>query len=218
MIEPSGSPDARRAAAQLRRAGHAMVGRELSDAQLARLAELLSPWCDEAEAAPGRDKRTFLLGRGGMAEFMRTGVVQPPPEDGSTLYFDDLSFVGGALNGFSMGFRYRREGDETVAETSFGPAFEGPPDRVHGAVVSAAMDEAMSLVLLLVGQPAYTANLTVRFRAAAPLDQPVQFRSRLVERDGRKLRITCEATSAEGVFAEADGLFILAPPPEQIVG
>jgi len=132
------------------------------------------------------------------------------------LSFDELSFIGGPSSGMSMGFTYRREGDETVAETSFGRAFEGPPERVHGGAVAAAIDESMSQILLLVGQPAYTVQLSIAFRAAAPLDQPVRFRSRLVRREGRKLFITCEGSSAEGVFAEAEGLFILAPAPDPL--
>ena len=76
----------------------------------------------------------------------------------------------------------------------------------------------MSLVLLFVGQPAYTVRLTISFRAPAPLHRPVQFRSRLVQREGRKLFIRCEGSSDEGVFAEADGLFVLAPPPEPVEG
>jgi acyl-coenzyme A thioesterase PaaI-like protein len=199
----------------MRRAGHLLAGRDLTEAQLERLGAVLDDWCAEVADAPVRDKRQFMLARGGMAEFLRTGVPQPPPADGDELAFDEVSFIGGPSSGLSMGFTYRREGDDAVAETVFDRGFEGPPERVHGGAVAAAIDESMSLVLLFVGQPAYTVRLTISFRAPAPLHRPVRFRSRLVQREGRKLFIRCEASSDEGVFAEADGLFVLAPPPEQ---
>ncbi len=196
----------------MRSVGHLLAGRELTDGQLETLATALEGWSADVNAAPLRDKRAYMVTRGGLAEFMVTGVAQPPPPDGSRLRFDELSFIGGPSSGLSMGFTYRRDGAETVAETVFGRAFEGPPDRVHGGAVAAAVDESMSLVLLLVGQPAYTVGLTIAFRAAAPVGQPVAFRSRLVRREGRKLFITCEGSSDEGVFAEGEGIFILAPP------
>ena len=203
---------ARRAAAAVRAAAHLLAGRDLTVAQLDELAGRFVGWGAAVGDAPVRDKRTFMVGRGGLAEFMLTGVPQPAPPDGSVLRFDELSCIGGPSSGTSMGFTYRRDGDETVAETVFGRAFEGPPERVHGGAVAAAIDESMSLILLLVGQPAYTVQLSIAFRAAAPLEQPVRFRSRLVRREGRKLFITCEGSSDEGVFAEAEGLFVLAPP------
>jgi acyl-coenzyme A thioesterase PaaI-like protein len=215
-IAAPGSPAARRAAAALRRAGDTVTGRRLSGPQLERLAGVVEAWCDDVATAAPWDKREVLLAQGGMAEYMLTGMPQPAPPDGSELIFDEVSFVGGASSGVSMGFRYRRDGDEAVAETVFGPAFEGPPGRVHGGAVAGAMDEVLSLMLLFIGQPAYTVNLVVRFRSAAPLGEPVVFRSRLVGRDGRKLSVAAEGSSAEGVFAEAEALFVLAPPPDGI--
>ncbi len=206
-----GDPD-RRAAAAMRAASHLLAGRDLTDAQLDELARRVEGWATAVDDAPVRDKRAYMVRRGGLAEFMVTGVPQPPPPEGSVLRFDELSCIGGPSSGMSMGFTYRRDGDETVAETVFGRAFEGPPERVHGGAVAAAIDESMSLILLLVGQPAYTVQLSIAFRAAAPVEQPVRFRSRLVRREGRKLFISCEGSSDEGVFAEAEGLFVLAPP------
>jgi len=210
-----GSDPGRRAAAAMRRVGHDLAGLDIDDAHLERLATLLDTWHDEVAEAPVRDKRAFMLQRGGgLARFMVTGERQPPPPDGARVVFDELSFIGGASSGLSMGFAFRRDGEEMVAETSFGRGFEGPPDRVHGGAVAAAVDEAMSQVLHLVGQPAYTVQLSLSFRAPAPLGRPVTFRSRLERQEGRKLFIGCEGSSGEGVFVQGEGLFILAPPPE----
>jgi acyl-coenzyme A thioesterase PaaI-like protein len=108
--------------------------------------------------------------------------------------------------------RVRRDRDEAVASVVLESAFEGAPGRAHGGIVAAVFDDTMGFVLSMLRQPAFTGRLTVTYRAPTPVNEHLEFRARLVHRDGRKLTIGAEATSASGiVVAEAEGLFIAIP-------
>ena len=93
-----------------------------------------------------------------------------------------------------------------------GPAFEGAPNRAHGGVVAAVFDDLMGFVLTIHESPAYTAELTVRYRRPTPVGEEIEFRARLAGRKGRRLHIEAEATDATGTkIATAEGLFITIP-------
>ena len=93
-----------------------------------------------------------------------------------------------------------------------GPAFEGAPNRAHGGVVAAVFDDLMGFVLTIHESPAYTAELTVRYRRPTPVGEEIEFRARLADRKGRRLHIEAEATDSEGTkIATAEGLFITIP-------
>ena len=71
----------------------------------------------------------------------------------------------------------RREGDEAVLTVTLGSAFEGAPGRAHGGVVATLIDEAMGMVLHIVGTPAFTGRLTVNYRAPTPLNEHLEDRT-----------------------------------------
>ena len=66
----------------------------------------------------------------------------------------------------------------------------------------------MGVVLSIIGTFAYTGRLTVTYRAPTSLQVPLEFRARLVERQGRKLHISAEGRHGDTVVAEAKALFI----------
>jgi len=82
---------------------------------------------------------------------------------------------------------------------------EGWTGIVHGGIIAALMDEAMVKLAALLGMPAVSAELSVRFRApAAPGDDLVV--TAIVAREARRL-IEAEAKVERGpvVIAEAKG-------------
>ena len=107
-----------------------------------------------------------------------------------------------------IGVHVVRDGDTAVATTTLGPAFEGAPGRAHGGVVGAILDETMGYVLPIIGEMAYTANLSIDYIAPAPLGVEVTFTARLRDRADRKLWIEAVGESADGVFVRAEALFL----------
>lgn len=74
--------------------------------------------------------------------------------------------------------------------------------------MAAIFDETMGAVLPVSGTLAYTGSLNVRYLEPAPVGTPLEFRARLVSRQGRKVNIEAEGSTDGELFAEAWGMFI----------
>jgi len=207
---PQGShPEQRIAAASaLRRLGHALVGHDPDPAILARVADLADELADAVESTPTRTRRDELLAEGRFLAALRTGRLSSPFPDGSPLELFADSVVSGAANPLGIGINARREGEEAVAEVTLGPAFEGAPDRAHGGVVAAILDETMGFLLPILGVVAFTGSLTIDYLAPTPLHEPLEFRAGLRTRTGRRLYIDALGRTGETTFVSATGTFI----------
>lgn len=196
-----------RAAAAVRRFGHALVNHDASLDVLERITGELDRATATISGGPIRDRLAELLASG---RFSASGEVLDLPitQDGDEVHFARYSLVGGPANPFGIEARYRRDGDAVVARVTLGAAFEGPPGRAHGGVISAIVDETMAALIRVIGTPAFTASLTLEYRAAAPLHAPLEFRAELTEHAGRKLEIACTGTSRGRLFVEGHATFI----------
>src|SRR3954468_8828254 len=194
-----------RAATALRRLGHGIVGHDVPAAVLSKIADTVESWFPDVESAPGRSRSIELMKR------MKQHMFERPGEGDPMGTFPDC-VVSGEANPMGLDVQFFREGDEAVSRAVLGPAFEGAPNRAHGGVVAAIFDDLMGFVLGIVESPAYTAELTVRYRKPTPVNEEIEFRARLVDRRGRRLHIEAEATDAAGTkIATAVGLFITIP-------
>jgi acyl-coenzyme A thioesterase PaaI-like protein len=191
-----------RAASALRRLGHAIVSHDVPAAVFDSIADGVEGWLPSVEAAPGRSRSV---------ETMKQHMFEKPLEGSPIGTFPDC-VVSGDANPMGLDVQFFREGDEAVSRAVLGPAFEGAPNRAHGGVVAAVFDDLMGFVLTINESPAYTAELTVRYKRPTPVGEEIEFRARLVDRRGRRLHIQAEATDAAATkIATADGLFITIP-------
>jgi acyl-coenzyme A thioesterase PaaI-like protein len=191
------------AATLLRRLGHAIVGHHIDDGQLLALTAAVTPFVEQMEADPPRFRAES--GRDGASHF------QAPPEDGAVLeHFPDC-IVSGKANPMGVAIVVHREGDRAVATVTLGPAFEGAPERSHGGIVAAIFDDVMGYLLSIVGEPAFTGQLTVNYRAPTPMRQELTFRAWVTGREGRKLFIGADARHDGDLVADAAGLFVTIP-------
>jgi acyl-coenzyme A thioesterase PaaI-like protein len=86
---------------------------------------------------------------------------------------------------------------------------EGPPGHIHGGIVAALLDEAMSKLNRPLNVLAMTRHMEVDYLRPSPLYQPLILVSRHLRREGRKLFHEAELSNAEGtVLARGKGLFI----------
>lgn len=210
-------PDEEVAAADaVQRLADGLLGRSVDPALSAEVAKVVGDLAERVEAGPTRSKAEAFRQYSGhqrIEHFVETGRWPDPPADGETVTFDALSFVGGKLSPISAGASYYRDGETAVGLVTFGPSFEGPPTRAHGGAVAAAFDEVMGAVFRVLGLPsAFTATLSVRYEAPAPLGEPLEFRAELAAVDGRKHTVEAVATGPDGRFASATALFIEMNP------
>ncbi len=187
------------AAAALRRLGHALMGHEADPELLDRVARAAARVAEDLEAAPPRQRDLLELKR---------RMFESPVGDGERISHFDECFVSGSWNPMGIAIQAHREGDDAVAAVTLGPAFEGAPGRSHGGIVSAIFDDILGYLLGFLEQPGFTGELTVRYEAATPIGQPLEFRGRVVGRDGRKIYTEGEAYADGEVVARARATFI----------
>ena len=107
----------------------------------------------------------------------------------------------------------RRDGEASAAAVVRVDAmYQGPPGRVHGGILALIIDELMGAVNRILGRRAFTARLAVDLRAPAPIDVELDFRAWLHDLNDRKITIRAEGRSGDGVFLEAEALFIATQP------
>lgn len=111
--------------------------------------------------------------------------------------------------------RFRVVGELTLESVvTLAPHHQGAPGLGHGGVIAAVFDEALGALQAFTQEPAVTANLTTDFRAPVPIGMPLYVRSRLVSREGRKIRVSASARlgAVDGpLAATATGLFVVVP-------
>jgi len=189
------------AAASLRTLAHSFAAHDSDDDVLTRVSETAAELTREVDEAPVRD-RLALMRRG----FEHSGMG---------LGFEDRA-VGGRSNPTSVEMDVRFDtgdtGGEIIADVVLRRAFEGAPGRAHGGIVAAAFDDVTGFVIAQIQEPAFTGELTVRYLAPVPVDEPLEIRARLDGRERRKLFISGEVISDGAVIATCRAIYITVDP------
>ncbi len=189
------------AAANLRDLAHTFAAHDADDELLERVADTAADLTHQVDGAPRRD-RLALMRRGIAESLMGLG-------------FEDRA-VGGASNPTSVDLTVRQldpaEGTEIIADVVLRRAFEGAPGRAHGGIVAAAFDDVTGFVIAQLQEPAFTGELTVRYLAPVPVDEPLELRARLDGRERRKLFISGEARADGEVIATCRAVYITVDP------
>ena len=186
------------AAASMRALSHSFAAHDPDDDVLTHIAETANELTCELDAAPRRDRVALMQKRA--AGSIMGGIG-----------FEDRA-VGGASNPTSIEVAVRYEDDDVVADVVLRRAFEGAPGRAHGGIVAAAFDDVTGFVIGRLQEPAFTGELTVRYLAPVPVDEPLEIRARLDGRERRKLFISAEARAGEAVIATCRAIYVTVDP------
>lgn len=117
--------------------------------------------------------------------------------------------VCGPTSGFGLGLNFEVEDDGQVeARFSCGKGFEGYPSVLHGGMVAALLDGAMTNCMFAHGRDAYTVELTVRFRHPVAIGTPVDVRARIVASSDPLYELTAEVLQDEKVMATGKAKFM----------
>ncbi|MCU1480635.1 MAG: hypothetical protein JWQ19_1421 [Subtercola sp.] len=132
--------------------------------------------------------------------------------------FDDLaegkrffSPVIGAGNPMSPPLTFETTPQGVEARGTFDRRFEGPPGFVHGGISALLFDELLGTAMARAGRWGMTAQLTVDYRRALPLDTELTMKATVSSAEGRKTWIEGSITVSsqpDVVFATASALFI----------
>ena len=189
------------AALALRELIHTFAAHDAGAEELHALAVAARVHAAALADAPRRDRLALMRASFG------TGDSPVGPGTG----FEDRA-VGGGSNPTGVELAVRYEGDEVVADVVLRRAFEGAPGRAHGGIVAAAFDDVTGFVIGVMHEPAFTGELTVRYLAPVPVDEPLVMRARLDGRERRKLFISADAHAGEKLVATCRAIYITVDP------
>jgi hypothetical protein len=197
------------AAAALNQLSHALVGHRAEPEVLRGIAIAAQDLAGRIEQEPLRARQMEVSGS---PRFLQAIVEQRPlgdvVGDGAFLDMFEDSPVSGSANPLSIGLRIRQEGDQAVGVVTLDRGWEGAPGRSHGGIVASCVDETLGGLLPIVGEMAFTGELTLRYEAPCPMGVPLEFRAWLDGREGRKLHLGCTGSADGVVFVRASALFI----------
>ena len=195
------------AAIALRKLNDAFVAHDAEDDLLRGIAAFAHDAIEQLRNGSRRDRAALLTAHFdevfGAVDGVGGVATLPTPANPMT----DRA-IGGTTNPISVEYEMEIVGEEAVVRTTLGTAYEGAPGRSHGGMVAALFDDFTAFVLPLAKTAAYTGELTVRYHRPVPIDAPLEFRSRIVSQEGRKLRVAGECTAEGQVVASTEVLFI----------
>jgi acyl-coenzyme A thioesterase PaaI-like protein len=150
-------------------------------------------------------------------EQLRAGEVERPP--GTLPPHYPTCFGCGPQAQAGLHLRVRLEGEEVVADYTFGDVHSGAPGIAHGGTVAALVDDLLGYALYLVREPGVTRRLEVDYLRPVLVGTPYQVRGRVDRREGRKVFCSCEGVAPDGTVAfRATGLFVVVPLSHFAVG
>jgi hypothetical protein len=197
------------AASALNRLSHALVGHRAAPDVLQRIASAADDLAARIEDEPVRERSMEI---GASPQFLQA-IVEPRPlsdvvDGGAFLDMFDDSPVSGSANPLSIGLRIRQDGDQAVGVVTLDRGWEGAPGRSHGGIVASCVDETFGGLLPVIGEMAFTGELSLRYEGPCPMGVPLEFRSWLERHEGRKLHLACTGSAEGTVFVRATALFI----------
>jgi acyl-coenzyme A thioesterase PaaI-like protein len=103
---------------------------------------------------------------------------------------------------------------EIEAHCTLDASFGGGPGRAHGGVIATLFDEALGRANTAAGLNGMTVAIEVRFRAGAPLGEPLRVTARCDRVDGRKRFGSGELWHGDTLVAEATAVYVTERAPD----
>lgn len=132
---------------------------------------------------------------------------------GDDAILTERSGISGRSNPLAPPMEFLLEGDVTRGHATWGAAYEGPEDCLHGGFVAAAFDDLLGCAQMASGIAGFTGTLTVKMIKPTPLYRRIDYAAGVDRTEGRK--IFCWGTAHDGdkLLAEAQCLFIAPAQP-----
>ena len=214
---PWASPGRVAYADAVRRLVEASMTSMADDVELRRVAELLAGVASELEVAGSGDVRGTgdRQGAGGAGGADPGGTGPMPRFDADAGITDGeamtrampFDVVVGACNPLAPPLSVWFERPLARASVTFGPAHEGAPGCVHGAMIASAFDVVLTAANVVAGAAGPTVDLTIRYRRPTLIGVEALFEARAVEVDPRRITSTGTLTQDGVVRVEATGTF-----------
>ena len=112
-------------------------------------------------------------------------------------------------NPIGLKIAFEANGDGIVAEFTSNENHEGPPGFVHGGVLGAILDEAISYVAWgSMEHGVLTTRETIVFRNASPIGEKLKIEAEITKEKNRAFVVTAKVYNQKGTIAEAEGTLL----------
>ncbi|MCU1595093.1 MAG: Thioesterase superfamily protein [Frankiales bacterium] len=139
---------------------------------------------------------------------LRSGTA--PREPGALPPHYPSCFGCGPESEYGLKAISRKVGEEIHCAYAFSDKHAGAPGIAHGGAVAALVDDVCGFLLFVVREPAVTRQLEVEYLKPVLVGVTYDLVARVERREGRKLFISCSATSPSGEETfRGNGLFII---------
>ena len=130
-----------------------------------------------------------------------------------TLEDDGYCFICGVKNPGGLRLTWTVNGRSTEATFLPQKSHQGWKDLVHGGLIAALLDEAMTRLAWKLEAGAVTAEMTVRYRKSARVGEALTIRGEITETRGRLMRGRATVSKEDGsLLAEAEGKILKLKP------
>ena len=120
-------------------------------------------------------------------------------------------FVCGDKNADGLQIRFFYENGEAVAECFADPKYQGFKGIYHGGLVATLLDEIMAKAVLAKRKYGMTVEMSVRYKKAVTVGQPLRLVARITRERGRIFETEGEILNADGdILASAQGKYLEA--------
>ncbi len=124
-------------------------------------------------------------------------------------------YVCGQDNPVGLKVQFHQQGDQVVTHFTPGPEHQGYPDRMHGGIASALLDETIGRAGFIHGYWTFTAKFEVKYRKPIPLGQKITVTGEVTRDRGRMVEARGRILLADGTVAvEGSGLYVKLKPEE----
>lgn len=121
------------------------------------------------------------------------------------------SAVSGHYNALAAPINFQRQQNRLLAHVNYGRAYEGPPNCVHGAIISGVYDQLMAIAGMATGKAGPTAYLNIDFHKPTPLFKKLEFQAWISFEQDNKVIVKGQCLVNDEIVSSAEALFIVKP-------
>ncbi len=118
------------------------------------------------------------------------------------------SAISGVYNAVAGPVMFSQKGNKVIGKVSYGLAYEGPANCVHGGIISGVYDQLMAIASMASGRSGPTAYLHVEYKNKTPLFEELEFQAWITKEENQKVIVQGQCLHNGDVVSTAEALFI----------
>lgn len=188
----------RRISAAMQTLAERLVRVDVAEGQLADWADHLENLVAQVGEPARRDSRTANRNL-----FTGSATID------DIFHMMDYDPVGGPANPVAPQLHPLQEDQHGISgEMRLGLPYQGPPGRVHGGVIAWILDAVLSQALHAAFRLGMTGTLNIRYLAATPIEETLQYQARITGQEGRKVFVEGSIWHGDTKTVQAEGIWL----------